>query len=119
VLPLVVACLTAAGIADYLQDRPVYDALLERNLLRTQPDPHLDSALLIDLTIAPGAPFDGKRLRELGLPPGSIVVALRRQMRESVPTAESQLAADDRITVLIAPNAATALPLLRAGAGMV
>jgi CIC family chloride channel protein len=119
VLPLVVACLTAAGIADYLSNLPVYDALLERELLRTPAAPQLDSALLIDLTIAPGAPFDGKRIRELGLPPGAIVVALRRQLRESVPTAESQLAADDRITVLIAPNAATALPLLRAGAGTV
>jgi CIC family chloride channel protein len=118
VLPLVVACLTAAGIADFLRDRPVYEALLERDLLRTQPSPHLDSAILVDLTIAPGAPFDGKRVRDLGLPPGSLVITLRRQMRESIPTADSHLTANDQITVLVAPDAAAALPLLRAGAGV-
>lgn len=118
ILPLVVACLTASGIADYLRDLPVYEALLERELLRTQASPHLDSALLVDLTIAPGAPFDGKRVRELGLPPGSLVITLRRHLRELIPTADSQLAADDQITVLVGPEAASALPLLRKGAGM-
>ena len=118
VLPLVVACLTAYGIADFLRDLPVYEALLERDLLRTQASPELESALLVDLTIAPGAPFDGKRVRELGLPPGSIVITVRRHLRELVPTADSQLAADDQITVLVAPEAAAALPLLRKGAGM-
>lgn len=117
VLPLVVACLTAYGLADFLRDLPVYEALLERDLLRTEHRPELEGALLVDLTIAPGAPFDGKRIRDLGLPPGSIVVTLRRNMREQVPIADLQLAADDQITVLVAPEAASALPLLRKGVG--
>ena len=118
VLPLVVACLTAYGIADYLRDLPVYEALLQRDLRRTHAQPQLESALLVDLTIAPGAPFDGKRVRDLGLPPGLIVINLRRQRRELVPTADTQLAADDQITVLVSPDAAAALPLLRQGAGV-
>jgi CIC family chloride channel protein len=36
VLPLVVACVTAYGIADMLGDRPIYEALLERDLERSQ-----------------------------------------------------------------------------------
>jgi chloride channel protein, CIC family len=118
VLLLVVACLTAYGVADFLRDLPVYEALLERDLLRAQAAPALESALLLDLTIAPGAPFAGKRIRELGLPAGSLVITLRRHLRELVPTADSQLAPDDQITVLVAPEAASALPLLRRGAGM-
>jgi len=118
VLPLVISCLTAYGIADFLRDLPVYEALLARDLLRTQAQPELESALLLDLTIAPGAPFVGKRIRELGLPAGSIVITLRRQLRDLVPTADSELAPDDQITVLVAPEAAAALPLLRRGAGM-
>ena len=117
VLPLVVACLTAYGVADFLGDLPVYEALLERDLLRAEQAPELDGALLVDLTIAPGAPFAGKRVRDLGLPPGSIIITLRRQLREVVPTADSELAPDDQITVLVAPQAAAALPLLRRGAG--
>ena len=82
VLPLLLACLTAYGLADFLRDRPVYEALLERDLLRTQAAPALDGTLLVELTIDAGAPFEGKRVRELGLPPGAIIVTLRRQLRE-------------------------------------
>jgi CIC family chloride channel protein len=118
ILPLVVACLTAFGLADFFGDLPVYEALLERDLLRSEATPALESSMLLDFTIAPDAPFVGKRIRDLGLPSGSIVINLRRQLREFVPTADSQLAADDQITVLVAPEAAAALPLLRKGAGM-
>ena len=115
VLPLLVASLTAYGVADFLGDRPVYEALLERDLMRTQKVPDLEGTLLLDFTIAPGAPFDGKRVREIGLPPGAIIVMLRRLLREDVPTADSQLAAGDQISVLISPEATAALALLRKG----
>jgi chloride channel protein, CIC family len=118
VLPLLVACLTAYGVADFLGDRPVYEALLERDLLRAQKVPELAGTLLLDFTIAIGSPFDGKRVRELGLPQGAIIVILRRGLRENVPTAESQLAAGDQISVLIAAEATEALALLREGTGM-
>lgn len=118
ILPLLVASLTAYGVADFLRDRPVYEALLERDLLRAQQVPDLDGTLLLDFTIAPGAPFDGKRLREIGLPPGAIVVTLRRQLREEVPTADSQLAAGDQISVLIGAEAKAALAVLRKGTGI-
>jgi len=115
VLPLLLACLTAYGLADFLRDRPVYEALLERDLLRSQEQPPLEGAMLLELTIDAGSPFDGKRVRDLGLPPGAIIVTLRRQLREEVPTADSQLAAGDQITVVIAPQAAKAFALLRRG----
>jgi CIC family chloride channel protein len=119
VLPLLAACLTAYGLADFLGDRPVYEALLERDMLRAEKSrPALGGTLLVDLSIAPGAPFDGKRVRELGLPPGSIIIMLRRGVREEVPTADSRLSAGDQISVLVAPEAAAALALLRKGAGM-
>ena len=119
VLPLLAACLTAYGVADFLGDRPIYEALLERDLLRTERNrPELGGTLLLDLTIAPGAPFDGKRVRELGLPPASIIIMVRRGFREVVPTADSELAAGDQISVLVAPEAVAALAVLRRGAGL-
>jgi CIC family chloride channel protein len=117
VLPLLLACLTAYGIADLLGDRPVYEALLQRDLLRAGTKPALEGTLLVDFTIAPGAPFDGRTVRELGLPARAIIVTLRRGFREELPTADSLLNAGDQITVLIAPEAAGALALLRRGSG--
>jgi CIC family chloride channel protein len=119
VLPLVVASLTAYGLADFLGDLPVYEALLRRDLLRTQAaPPPLEGVLLLDLTIAAGSPFDGRRVRELGLPPGAIIIARRRGLSDEVPTADSILAAGDQISVVVAPGAAAALPLLRPGSGV-
>jgi len=118
VLPLLVACLTAYGLADFLGDRPVYEALLQRNALRGSPGPAAGGAIMVDLAISQGAPFDGRRVRDLGLPPGVIVVTRRRQLHEDVPTADSVLAAGDHISVVIAPDAGDALLTLRRGAGL-
>src|SRR5262249_48303076 len=115
VLPLLAACLTPYGVAAFLRDRPVYEALLERDLLRSQERPALAGTLLLELTIATGAPFDGQRVRDLGLPAGCVLVTLRRKLEERVPTAESRLHAGDRITGVVAPEAAEAAILLRHG----
>jgi len=115
VLPLLVACLTAYGLADYLRDRPVYEALLERDLSRGEPASALESTLLADYTIAAGSPFDGRKVRDLGLPAGCIVILLRRGMRDEVPTAETVLVGGDHITVVVGPQATAALDLLRRG----
>ncbi len=116
VLPLLVACLTAYGVADLLGDRPIYEALLERDLMRGHLTPELERTLLLDLTVAPGAPFDGTRVRDLGLPPGCVIVTIERDGADEVPTADTVLQAGDRITAVVAPRAAEAVPKLRAGA---
>ncbi|MDQ2731950.1 MAG: H(+)/Cl(-) exchange transporter ClcA [Armatimonadota bacterium] len=116
-LPLLVACLVAYGVAEWLGDRPVYEALLERDLLRGQHVPELQETLLLDLTIQPDAPFENKVVRELGLPPGVILVSLHRGMTDIVPMADTILSAGDRISVVVAPQAAEAVSLLREGFG--
>jgi CIC family chloride channel protein len=115
VLPLLVACLTAYGVADLLGDQPVYEALLERDLLRAEGAPELHGTLLLDFTVEPGAEFEGKMVRELGLPPGAILINLRRGPTMHVPSATSLLEAGDQVTVLIAPDAAEAVAILKRG----
>lgn len=115
VLPLLVASLTAYGVADFLGDRPIYEALLERDLLRTRATPSLEQTMLLDLTVMPGSPFDGRIVRDLGLPPGCILILVSRGGEEHVPTAASRLEAGDRITALISPGAGESAELLRLG----
>ena len=67
----------------------------------------------------PGAPFEHKRVRELGLSPGCILVRVRERGREWLPTADTCLEAHMRITALIAPEAHAGLPMLREGCGAV
>lgn len=63
-LPLLLACLTAYSVADLLRDQPIYEALLERDLLRGRHAPELEDTLLLELTVLPGAQFVGKRVAE-------------------------------------------------------
>lgn len=114
-LPLLVACFSAYAVADLLGDRPIYETLLERDLLRSQEAPELEETLLLELSVQPGSPFDGKRVKELGLPAGCLLVTVRHGINEAVPGANTLLEAGDRITAVIAPQAADAVPLLRQG----
>jgi CIC family chloride channel protein len=117
VLPLLVASLTAGGLADYFGDKPIYEVLLKRDLTRWQEKPQLAETLLLELVVAPDAPFDGREVRELGLPPGCILITVHRGLNAEVPTATFKLAAGDRITVVVAPQAAEAVGLLHDGTG--
>ena len=114
-LPLLAACFCAYGVADLLGDRPIYEALLERDLLRSQDVPELHDTLLLELPIHPGAAFEGKTIGELDLPSGCLIVTIEHNLHSVVATPETVLHSGDRITAVISPEAAAAVPLLRAG----
>jgi CIC family chloride channel protein len=111
-LALLVACFSAHLIAEAIGDRPIYEALLDRDLRRSGMIPELQGTLVLDLIVQPDSPFDGKRVKELGLPPGCILVTRRQGLRESVPTASTRLEGGDRITAVVSPPASAAIPLL-------
>lgn len=114
-LPLLVACFCAYGIADLLGDKPIYEALLERDLLRSQDAPNLESNLLLELAVQHGAPFENKRIGDLKLPAGCLIITIERRMYSHVAEPDTVLQAGDRITAVISPQAAAAAALLREG----
>jgi CIC family chloride channel protein len=69
----------------------------------------------MDFTIQEGAPFEGKLVRSLGLPAGCILVRCSNGRREWVPTANTRLEANMRITAVVEPNATPGITLLRNG----
>lgn len=116
-LPLLAACFTAYAVADLLRDQPIYEALLERDLLRGQARPtDPGETRLVELRIAEGAPFDGRRVGDLALPPGCLLVNVERGHGSEVPHRDTVLQAGDRITAVIAAAAAGAVERLRDGA---
>ena len=117
ILPLALASAVAFGTAEWLRDPPLYRSLLERELRAARAAQPLADPLLLDLTIAAGAPFDGRRVRDLALPPGALLVSIERGGAHLVPTADSLVGDGDRIHVIVAPEAAAAVTLLRHGAG--
>jgi chloride channel protein, CIC family len=116
-LPLLAACFTAYAVADLLHDRPIYEALLERDLLRGQaPAAEESRATIVEVLVEEGAPFDGRRVADLGLPPGCLLITILRDDRDLVPDRDTVLRAGDRLTAVVAPSAAGGVELLRHGA---
>lgn len=107
-LPLLVTCFCAYALAEALGDRPIYEALLERDLLRGgETIVHPAEAQILDLTVSPGALFDGKAVRDLGLPPGCVLVTMRRRgAGETVVSADTRLQGGDRLVAVVAPEQA-------------
>lgn len=114
-LPLLVACFCAYVVAEALNELPVYEKLLERDLLRGGPPPDPKEPLVVELEVEPHSPFEGRIVRELGLPPGCILISCREGNREWVPTADTLLEAHTRVTAVIAPQAKGGLNALRHG----
>jgi CIC family chloride channel protein len=114
-LPLLVACFAAYALADLLREEPIYEALLERDLLRGREGSVTGETLLLDFRVEEGAPFAGRRVADLGLPPGCLLVTVHRGMHSEVPTRHTVLDAGDQITAVVAPAAAGAVDLLRRG----
>ncbi len=118
-LPLLAACFTAYALADMLHDRPIYEALLERDLLRGQPQPAEEEggqAKIVEVLVEAGSPFDGRRVADLGLPPGCLLITLQRDDRDEVPSRDTVLHAGDRLIAVVAPSATGGIETLRHGA---
>lgn len=114
-LPLIVGCLCAYVAAEAMGDLPIYEALLQRDLLRGGDLAPQEEPIVLEIEVEPHSPFEGRALRELGLPAGVVLVSCRDSHHEWVPTAETRLQAHERITAVVAPEAAEGLERLRAG----
>ncbi len=114
-LRLLVSCFCAYVIAEYLKDLPIYEALLERDLLQGGIRDDLTEPIVVEHEIDPRAPFVRRTVRSLGLPPGCILVRCIAGGREWIPTAGTRLEPHMRITAVVAPEAAAALAVLREG----
>ncbi len=114
-LPLLVACFAAYAVADFVMDRPIYEALLERDLAQEIRLPNLEAPVILEFTVHKGARFVGKMVHEVALPDGCVLLTLHRGLSELTPTADTRLEAGDRLTVVITPQAAEALHVLREG----
>lgn len=114
-LPLLVACFCAYLVAEGLGQLPIYEALLQHDLRRGGVTHMLHEPAVLELEVEPGAPFVGRKIRELGLPAGCIIVRCRDGAREWVPTAATRVEAHMHLTAVVAPEAADAPQALREG----
>ena len=116
-LPLLISCFCAYAVAEMMKDLPIYEALLERDLVRDGTQISMKEPMVIDFEIEQGAPFAGQEVRMLRLPPGCLLIRCVEEGREFVPTAQTRLEDHMRITAIISPEASESLTILRRGCG--
>lgn len=114
-LPLLVSCFCAYAVAELMKDEPIYEALLERDLVHDGMQTSIHEPMVIDFEIEHGAPFAGQEIQALHLPPGCLIIRCVEGGHEFVPTARTRLESHMRFTALIAPEAAESLAILRRG----
>ncbi len=116
-LPLLVACFAAYAVAESLKDLPIYEALLQRDLLRGGSIENGSDPIVLELEVEPGSPFDGLQVRNLGLPSGVVLVKCQEGDREYVPDARTMLTAHQRVTAIISPESDGGVTAFRIGCG--
>ena len=114
-LPLIVACFTAYIVAEALGDLPIYEQLLQRDLRRTGGHIEVPGPVVVEVMVEPKSHFAGKKIRELGLPAGVLLVRCLFEGREWVPTAEMIVLPHMQLIATIAPDATSGLHTLREG----
>lgn len=117
-LPLLIACFCAYAVAELMNDLPIYEALLKRDLARDGSQISVKEPMVLEFEIEEGAPFAGREVKMLKLPPGCLIVRCRESGLEFVPTAQTRLEAHMWITAIIAPKAAEGINILRRGCGV-
>jgi CIC family chloride channel protein len=98
-LPLLVAAFTAYAVAEAFGDTPIYEALLQRDSAIRGWLTEGDDPVTAEFEVKSGSEFEGKKLRDLGLPAGVVIIVCREGGREIVPNADTVLTNHMRIVV--------------------
>ncbi|OPZ87675.1 MAG: H(+)/Cl(-) exchange transporter ClcA [bacterium ADurb.Bin429] len=113
--PLLIACMIAFLVAERLQNKPIYEALLEYDLERGGVQAPGEGAEPVNMSVAiePHSAMDGRRVRDLGLPEGCLLVTITRNGRQIIPGGNTRLRTSDHVTFLIAGNASESCALVQ------
>lgn len=114
-LPLLLAALIAYFIADAFA-RPLYDALLERDLEAQGATVEGAEPVLFHVAVESGSRMDGRQVREIGLPAGVLMVSIRRHGHEIIPRGDTRVHAGDEVAFIAAGSAAAAVQSVHAAA---
>lgn len=97
---LLFGCLTAYITSQSFTEKPLYEALLHFNLRRRAAVSE-EGSRIIDLVIEPESYLEGKFLKDITFPKGSLVILMRKNGQEVVPNAKTRLKAGYEISVIL------------------
>ena len=101
-LPLITGSLFAVVVAERMGTEPIYDALLEADINRKQPDiPAHREPVLLEFVIQEGSEMDGKAIKEIPIPSRCLFVTIARQGNDLLPNGDTVLHRGDHVTAVL------------------
>jgi chloride channel protein, CIC family len=99
---LLIGSFMAYATAELLNDEPIYEALLERDLAKMGRVPaEEDEPQIIEFLVEPDSDMDGRRIKDLNMPEGALITGVSRNNRLLVPRGTTQLRQGDMITAVV------------------
>ncbi len=99
-LGLVMVSLIAFVISERLGTEPIYTQLMNRSSGKRYNVPKQRKSIIDDI-VHPGSIMDGKRIMDMGLPLGALIVSVIREEQEFIPDGHTILRGGDVIEVLL------------------
>lgn len=99
-LPMVMVSLIAYVISERLGTEPVYTQLMNRGKAARYPMSS-QKKTLIDDRIVPGSDMDGKRVMDMQLPLGALIISVIREDAEFIPDGHTILRGGDILEILL------------------
>lgn len=103
-LSLTFVSIFAFVTADLLRSKPVYESLLERILKNKGLNEYSGSEgtkILLEIAVQMGSLLDGKKIKEVLWPSGSLLVSIKRGNEDIIPNGNSLILAGDYLIVLV------------------
>ena len=89
-------------LADLMKDKPIYEALLEHSLHRSGELGTLpEETVPVDLVVEPDSFMDGRFVRHLNLPKGTLIVSIEREGGLIIPHGDTRIRYGDHVEVLV------------------
>ncbi|MBX3120465.1 MAG: H(+)/Cl(-) exchange transporter ClcA [Fimbriimonadaceae bacterium] len=97
---LLIGAFVAYAAAELFHDKPIYEALMERQL-ETESIDHDHDGEVVEFAIEPGSIYEGSRVDSLGLQKGILIAAVERDGRVLAPHGKTVLLAGDMVTFVL------------------
>jgi Trk K+ transport system NAD-binding subunit len=111
-LPLTLVSLIAYVTADLLKNAPIYESLLENQLTVNevkQDDHDHYRKIMVETAVHFGSEIENRCLKDLSLPKGCLVIAIRRQGKDITPRGDTVILPEDHLIVLTSLKAEPAV----------
>lgn len=105
-LPIAITVTVAYLVSDMLNNKPIYESLLERLLrkMNIKLNEGVKKKVVFDFEVKIGSELEGKYIKDVKWPKESLVITIYRESKEIIPNGEVQIQAGDVLEIIFSKS---------------